>query len=374
MKPERARICLLHNYREQRQMSMKLYAEHLGERLLARGLQVERVRPTEFLPERWRRGWLLDKVDLYAGRFLTYPRLARSLRADLYHIVDHGQAYLLRHLDPARTVVTCHDVILLVLASGRLKSSFQPILATRVLRHSLEHMKRTRWIIADSEQTKRDLANLAGVDPATVRVIHPGLNYGFAPDAALRTEARRRWNLGVGPIVLQVGQTGFYKNLEGCLRVVRRLRKEGLDVTFVRAGHRMQAHQLALAKRLGLDGAVRELGPVSEADLAALYNGADVLLFPSFYEGFGWPPLEAMASGLPVVCSRSGSLPEVVADAALTAEPEDVDGLAAQVAAVLTNPALASELRRRGLERSRHFAWPRAASEVLEVYRSALEA
>jgi glycosyltransferase involved in cell wall biosynthesis len=136
----------------------------------------------------------------------------------------------------------------------------------------------------------------------------------------------------------------------------------------------MQAHQLALAERLGLDGAVRELGPVSEADLAALYNGADVLLFPSFYEGFGWPPLEAMASGLPVVCSRSGSLPEVVADAALTAEPEDVDGLAAQVAAVLTNPALASELRRRGLERSLHFSWPRATSEVLEVYRSALEA
>ncbi len=355
-------------------MSMKLYAERLGDALEARGLSVERVRPPPFVPGRLRRGGLLEKIDLYGGRFVTYPQVVKDLRADLFHIVDHGQAYLLRHLDPARTVVTCHDVILLVLASGRLRSSFKPIFATRVLRHSLEHMKRTKWIIAVSEQTKRDLDELMGIDPAMVRVIHPGLNYAFAPDPALRTEVRRRWNLGDGPLVLQVGHAGFYKNLEGCLRVVQRLRKDGLDVSFVRAGYRMQAHQLALAERLGLVGAVRELGPMSDVDLAALYNGADVLLFPSFYEGFGWPPLEAMASGLPVVCSRSGSLPEVVADAALTAEPEDVAGLAAQVAAVLTDPALSGELRRRGLERSRHFSWPRAASEVMEVYRSALEA
>ncbi len=373
MKPERAHVCLLHNYREQRQMSMKLYAERLGDALEARGLSVERVRPPPFLPGRLPRGGLLEKIDLYGGRFVTYRHVVKDLRADLFHIVDHGQAYLLAHLDPARTVVTCHDVILLVLASRRLRSSFKPIFATRVLRHSLEHMKRTRWIIAVSEQTKRDLDELVGIDPAMVRVIYPGLNYAFAPDPALRTEVRRRWNLGDGPLVLQVGHAGFYKNLEGCLRVVQRLRKDGLDVTFVRAGYRMQAHQLALAERLGLDGAVRELGPMRDVELAALYNAADVFLFPSFYEGFGWPPLEAMASGLPVVCSRSGSLPEVVADAALTAEPEDVAGLAAQVAAVLTDPALAGELRRRGLERSRHFSWQRAASEVMEVYRSALE-
>ncbi len=353
-------------------MSMKLYAERLGDALEARGLSVERVRPPPFLPGRLRRGRILDKVDLYGGRFVTYPRIVNGLRADLFHVVDHGQAYLLGRLDPARTVVTCHDVILLVLASGRLRSSFKPILATRVLRHSLEYMKLTRWIIADSEQTKRDLAELVGVDPTTVRVINPGLNYPFQPSAALRAEARRRWDLGDGPVLLHVGHADFYKNLDGCLRVVQRLRKDGLDVTFVRAGAPMWPRQRALAERLGLDRAIRDLGPMGGDDLAALYNGADVLLFPSLYEGFGWPPLEAMASGLPVVCSRSGSLPEVVADAALTAEPEDVAGLAAQVAAVLESPALAGDLRRRGIERARHFTWERAAAEVLEVYRSAL--
>jgi glycosyltransferase involved in cell wall biosynthesis len=367
------RVCLLHNYRESGQMSMKLYAEQLGDALVRRGVPVERVRPGDVLPPGLRRLRVLDKLDSYAGRFVVYPRVARNLRGDVYHVVDHGQGFLLKTLDPARTVVTCHDIILLVLASGRLGSTFKPPFATRVLRHSLEAMKRTRWIIADSQQTRSDLASLVGIAPATVRVIYPGLNFPYRPMPGRREEVRRRLGLGDGPLVLQVGQTGFYKNIEGCLRVVARLRRDGLPVAFVRAGHRLRPSQLQLASRLGLDGAVRDTGPASGDDLADLYAACDVLLFPSLYEGFGWPPLEAMASGLPVVCSRSGSLGEVVADAALTAEPEDVDGLAAHVAAVLTEPELAASLRDRGLARARHFDWDRAAGEVLNVYRQVMD-
>jgi glycosyltransferase involved in cell wall biosynthesis len=355
-------------------MSMKLYAEKLGEALERKGVPVERVRPRDLFPEAWRRVGLLDKLDSYAGRFALYPRIARRLRADVFHVVDHGQAYLLRHLDPARTVVTCHDVILLVLASGRLGATFSPPFATRVLRHSVRAMRRTRWIIADSEQTRRDLAALADVDPASVRVIHPGLNHAYGPHPERREDVRRKWSLGNGPLVLQVGQVGFYKNIEGCLRVVRELRRQGVETTFVRAGHRMRPHHQALQQKLGLDEAVRDLGPLADGELADLYTACDALLFPSLYEGFGWPPLEAMASGLPVVCSRAGSLPEVVGDAALTAEPEDVRGLADHLGAVLTERGLADELGRRGLERARLFDWDRAASEVLAVYQQAVEA
>ena len=367
------RVCLLHNYRESQQVSMMLYAERLGDALQRKGLDVRRLRPPDLLPLWWRKLGLVDKLDSYAGRFLWYPLFAKKQRADLFNIVDHGQAFLLRILDPARTVVTCHDIILLVLASGRLGSTFRPPFATNVLRHSLKAMRRTRWIIADSEQTRRDLAALAGVDPANVRVIFPGLNHPFAPAPDRREATRARFGLGPGPLVLQVGQTGFYKNLDGCLRVVKELRTQGLDVSFVRAGHRMRPGHRRLQERLGLDGAVRDLGSLSDEGLASLYAACDVLLFPSLYEGFGWPPLEAMASGLPVVCSRSGSLPEVVADAALTAEPEDVRGLAAHVAAVLTERKLAAELRRRGLERARLFDWDRTAAQVLAVYREVLE-
>jgi len=355
-------------------MSMKLYAERLGEALLAKGVVLNRVRPRDLLPSNLRLSMLVDKADSYAGRFAFYPLIARRQRADIFHIVDHGQAFLLRYLDAARTVVTCHDIILLVLAAGRLGSAFSPPFATNVLRRSLGWMKRTRWIITDSHQTKNDLVAIMGMDPANIRVVYPGLNHPYRPNSVARAEIRSRFGLGDTKLVLHIGQTGFYKNLSGCLRVVARLRKSGLPVTFLRAGQRLRPEHLALQERLGLGDYVRDLGPMTDSDLAGLYAAADALLFPSLYEGFGWPPVEAMASGLPVVCSRSGSLGEIVGDAALTAEPEDIEGLTYQVAAVLTDPNLADSLRVRGLERARHFDWESAASQVLDVYRQVIEA
>ncbi len=369
----RPRVCLLHNYRESRQMSMKLYAEQLGDALGQLGVEVERVRPRGVLPPALLRG-VLDKVDSYAGRFVVYPRLARRCRADVFHVVDHGQGYLVGSLDPARTVVTCHDLILLLVAARRVDKEFSPRVATAVLRRAVRAMGAARRIIADSEQTRSDLAEFVGIDPARVTVVYPGLNYPFTPRPELREATRARLGLPSGLLVLQVGQVGFYKNIPGCLRVVQRLRRGGLDVTFVRGGRRMDAAQQALVRRLGLEGAVHEVGPVSAPDLAALYGACDVLLFPSLYEGFGWPPLEAMASGLPVVCSRSGSLREVVGEAALTAEPEDVDGLAAHVAAVLGDPTLAERLRALGLARAATFDWRKAAEQVLGIYQRVVEA
>jgi glycosyltransferase involved in cell wall biosynthesis len=367
-------VCLLHDYREERQVSMRLYAERLGEALAALGVAVERVRPAEVVPERLRRGWALDRLDSYWGRFVRYPRIARRLRADVYHVVDHGQGHLVCHLDPERTVVTCHDVILLALAAGRIPGGPRPPrVATAVLRRAVAAMARARFVVAVSENTRRDLAELAQIDPAKVRVIPPGLNHDFRPDPGRRGETRRRFGLPEGPVVLHVGQTGFYKNVEGCLRVVARLRAGGLDVTFVRAGWTLRPSQVALAERLRVRDAVRELGPLPPEDLASLYAASDVLLFPSHYEGFGWPPLEAMASGVPVVSSRAGALGELVDGAALTAEPEDVERLAEHVAKVLRDGATAERMRGVGLARASGHGWGRTAKQVLDLYRQAAE-
>ena len=370
--PEPLHVCLLHDYRERGQTSMRLYAEHLGDALAGHGVRVERVRPPEVIPERLRRPWALDRLDSYWGRFVRYPRIARRLRADVYHVVDHGQGFLVRHLDPARTVVTCHDVILLALAAGRIPGGPRPPrVATAILRRAVAAMSRARFVVAVSESTRRDLADLAGIDPDRVRVIPPGLNHPFRPDAGSREETRRRLGLPDGPIVLHVGQTGFYKNVEGCLRVVARLRAGGLPVTLARAGQRLRPAQAALAERLGVAGDVRDLGPLSPEDLAALYAASDVLLFPSLYEGFGWPPLEAMASGLPVVSSRAGALGELVDGAALTAEPEDAPRLAEHVATMLTVPATAERFRAVGAVRASGFEWGRTAAQWLALYREA---
>ena len=367
------RVAVLHNYRDDKQPSMRLYAERLGDALLRRDVQVTRVRPPVVVPAAWRaRSATWDKVDSYVGRFVVYPRLLRNLRAEVVHVADHGQAYLVAGLDGRRTVVTCHDVILLVLAAGRLGATRVPRVALQILRISLEIMKRAALVVADSIQTKRDLVDLVHMDPDQITVIHPGLNQAFSPQHSPAQDLRRRLGLGDGAVILQIGR-GFYKNLPTVLRVLRRLRDGGIEARVARVGPPLAGADRALAERLGVLGSVVELGWLSDADLPALYAAVDLLLFPSLYEGFGWPPLEAMASGTPVVCSRAGSLDEIVGDAALTADPEDVEKLARHAAAVLTEGETRARLIERGLARAGCFNWDRTASEMVGVYRAVIE-
>jgi glycosyltransferase involved in cell wall biosynthesis len=364
---------LLHNYRDDQQPSMRLYAERLGDALRLRGMSITRIKPPSVVPDAWLEGsprW--GKVDAYAGRFAVYPRLVRDLTADIVHVVDHGQGYLVGGLDARRTVVTCHDVILLALASGRIGASKVPPVALQLFRISLHLAKRAAMVVADSLQTKRDLVDFVGIDPGHVRVIHPGLNQPFAPDADRGRALRQRLGLGKGPLILQVGRA-FYKNISGVLRVLHRLRRDGADVQLVRVGRALAGEEGRLADRLGISGSVVELGNTPDQEMPALYNAVDLLLFPSLYEGFGWPPLEAMASGTPVVCSRSGSLDEVVGDAALTADAEDIEGLTWHAASVLTNDKLRTALIERGRAHAARFNWERTAIEMIEVYRDIVE-
>jgi glycosyltransferase involved in cell wall biosynthesis len=366
------RIAVLHNYRDEQQPSMRLYAERLGEALRRRKVQVTRVRPPGVVPKAWRdRSGAWKKVDGYLGRFAVYPRVVRTLDVDVTHVVDHGQGYLVANLDARRTVVTCHDVILLALAAGRIGAARVPPIALQLFRLSVEIMKRAAVVVADSTQTKRDLVRFVGIDPERVTVVFPGLNQLFAPDEARGLALRRRYGLGSGAVLLQVGGI-FYKNLPGILRVLGRLRKGGLDVRLARVGPALGGSDRALAEQLGLADSVLELGMMADADLPALYNAVDLLLFPSLYEGFGWPPLEAMASGTPVVCSRAGSLDEVVGDAALTADPEDVEALAWHAASVLTDGGLKTALIERGLAHAAGFNWDRTAERMVGVYRDVM--
>src|SRR5215471_12507525 len=180
---QRMRVAILHNYDDDRQPSMRLYAEHLGGALVRQGMQVLRVRPPTVVPGAWQaRSATWAKVDNYLGRFVVYPRVVRDLRADVTHIIDHGQAYLIGRLDPRRTVVTCHDVILLALAHGRIGSAPVPPVALSLLRMSLERMKGAAAIVSDSTQTKRDLVSLVGVAEDRITVIPPGLNQPFGPE------------------------------------------------------------------------------------------------------------------------------------------------------------------------------------------------
>jgi glycosyltransferase involved in cell wall biosynthesis len=363
------RVAVLHNYGDERQPSMRLYADRLGNALVREGVSVTRLRPEAIVPEAWRdRSSTWAKLDIQFGRFAVYPRLIRGLDADVIHVIDHGQAYLLDTLDPARTVVTCHDVILLALAHGRIGSSPVPPFALHILYLSLELMKRAAAIVAVSEQTKRDLVTYMNVPEHRITVIPNGLNQPFSPDAERGLATRRRFGLGEGPLILQIGRT-FYKNISGVLRVLHALRAQGVQARLVRTGRALSGGDRALAERLAILDAVVELRGVPDEDLPGLYNAVDLLLFPSLYEGFGWPPLEAMASGTPVVCSRAGSLGDVVGDAALTADPENIDALAWHAGSVLSDAPLRDALVARGLAHARQFTWEKTATRLIDVYR-----
>jgi glycosyltransferase involved in cell wall biosynthesis len=225
-------------------------------------------------------------------------------------------------------------------------------------------------VIAVSHATARDLVELADAAPEKTHVIHEGVDDGLAPmdpDEARHGVAQR---FGVeGRYALFVGTLEPRKNVPTLLRAFAQLHRD-FPVRLVLAGARgwLSEDIFRTLRDLALADGVAFLGPVPPEELRPLYCGAEVLVLPSLYEGFGLPPLEAMACGTPVVVSAAGALPEVVGDAGLVVNPEDPDDLAAALGWVLGNPAFQAELARRGLRRAEEFSWERAARETLAIY------
>jgi glycosyltransferase involved in cell wall biosynthesis len=284
----------------------------------------------------------------------------------------HGTNYALPRARSACLVVTVHDLALLR----------YPHLGTAALSRFIRQMTRSvteaKRVIAVSDATRRDIIDLLGTPAEKIRVIHNGYDQRFRP--LPHTEARARVGERYGlsePYILHVGTLEPRKNLETLISAYARLRRERyIPHGLVLVGDRGWKYDpiFQLVDQLGLRNAVRFTGAVPADDLPALYNAADLFVYPSLYEGFGLPPLEAMACGTPVVTSNVSSLPEVVGDAALLVDPHDEGALAEAMARVLSDVELRRHMRERGLERARHFSWERCARETLAVYEEVMGA
>jgi glycosyltransferase involved in cell wall biosynthesis len=232
------------------------------------------------------------------------------------------------------------------------------------------------FVTADSENTRNDLTTLLDVEPERVAVVYGGVDPRFHPitdEIELQT-TRVKYGL-FSPFILYVGTIEPRKNLGRLLQAYTRLRKKkNIRHRLVIAGGLGWLYHDVLREieELTADNEVIFLGRVPDDDLPSLYSLADLFVFPSLYEGFGLPPLEAMACGVPVVCSNSSSLPEVVGDAGVLVSPLDTDALSDAIGELLADPVQRAEFGRRGRDRSRLFTWDRSARQLLDIcYRVA---
>ena len=265
-------------------------------------------------------------------------------------------------------VLTLHDLAFL-----HVRESFSRGQRWRLRWLVPPNARRAAAVIAGSEFSRRDIETTYEIPPDRIAVIPDAPDSRFRPvrDGAVLAALRRR--LGIcDRYVLSVGRLNPRKNLIGLVRAFERIRPrlEG-PAQLVIAGRRDfgtdQLDRMIAASPCRAD--VLRVGYVSDDDLPALYSGAAVFAFPSLAEGFGLPPLEAMACGTPVVCSSAASLPEVVGDAAMLVRPGDVEELAEALWCVLAEPELRARLAGRGLEHAARFTWEAAARRTREVYR-----
>jgi len=294
------------------------------------------------------------------------PRFVGRERADVLFAPD----FLLPRRAAAGKVATIHDLVPLLfpeLSDSRLWYSFR--------RRMNEAVASGAMFMADSRATADDMRRLLGVSEDRVKVVH------LAPDEAFvaldRTAARKvvGEKFGVAdPFLLSVGTMDTRKNLRGLLRAFALARRrENIPHILVLVGRRgRESSRVArLAGLLGVGDAVRVLGYVGTSELVELYNAAEAMLYPSFYEGFGLPVVEAMACGTPVLTSPRGALKEVAGGAALMADPDDYRDICNKLLELVSSENLRAELSERGLKRSRAFSWDETARRTLEVLKLA---
>jgi glycosyltransferase involved in cell wall biosynthesis len=306
----------------------------------------------------------------------SHHRLERySLNVELVRLgldVLHSPDFIPPHRPSCRSVITIHDLAFLLYPHFLTKES------ARYYGHIDQAVRWTDQIIAVSESTRNDTLQHLGVPDDKITVVYEAANPIFQPVArdVARDEVRNRHGVD-GPFILFVSTIEPRKNVPTLLRAMWQLMecyKE--DVRLVLAGGRgwLFEDTFSVVEELGLDGRIHFVGRVPSEDLLYLYNAAEMLAHPAFYEGFGLPPLEAMACGLPAVVSDVASLPEVVGDAGLLIDPHDVDELTVAMWRVLNDAQLRQEMRDKGLRQAARFSWERAARETMTIYQRAFEA
>ena len=319
-------------------------------------------------PYTWRLRTLLAQIaNLSQDELLSGDgSVTRSPSPVLFHATEH----LLPRFKQAKTVFTLHDLIFKFYPRYHLPRNWIYLQVAMPL-----FLRRADAVICVSEHTRRDAQKIYGVPDAKLRVITEGIHARFKPvtDIDVLQRARERYNLPE-KYVLALGTIEPRKNLMTLFEAFKALLADGkyADLSIVVGGKQgwLFEETFRAVHERGLTGRVKFIGYVADEDLPAVYTLSRALAFPSVYEGFGLPPLEAMACGVPTLCSNASSMPELVGKGALLLPPTDADAWAGALQRVLSDRALAMDLRSRGPQQARQYTWARAAQQTRAIYES----
>jgi len=310
-----------------------------------------------------RRGHL---AKVYFEQF-QFPRLCRAVGADIAHVPYWGGPLK----SPIPLVVTVHDI------TTHLVREYRRSFWARTYNALVSASTRgADHVITDSLSSKNDIAGHLSVPEQRISVIHlaAGSNFTSQPELVVDMAIHRKYNLP-DSYILYLGGYEVHKNVTTLLLAYTYAAEAlGADYPLVLAGKKPARSTAtfpdydAYIRQLGIEDQVRWIGLVEEGDKPAVYRGASCFVFLSRHEGFGLPPLEAMACGVPVVASDCTSLPEVVGDAAFTLDPDDEKQIGGSIIATVVQPDLANEMKQKGLAQAARFSWEKTATETLMVY------
>jgi glycosyltransferase involved in cell wall biosynthesis len=364
------KLKILGNFLEDERISMDLYSSYL-EKYIKKNHYKE-IDLSVFKPKKLFSRLLPSSLSMRFARYIEYPyQLIHNLETDINHIIDHGYAHLINYpLNKKKTIITVHDIIPLLAWKNsvpNLQYPRNPIFA----KYSLNSLKDAAHIITVSKNTKNDLLKHCKCRDDQVSVVYVGCDKKFRPyDYNLKNTIKyKKFNFPINSFLILITGHQHYKNHYAALKVLESIKsKTDLNCYLVRLGKPDNKWDL-LKKKLFLEDYIIELSNLKNDEVIDLYNAVDCLLFPSVYEGFGSPPLESMACGVPVISSNAASLPEVVGEAGLLYDPIDISGMCEGLISLSRDIGRRNLMIEKGIQRAKNFTWEKNAKETINIYK-----